>query len=196
MTPRCQRPLRPPAAAPLGRRRVVDVPEQVLWEGGISAKSMLGVWLVAAVASLIALAVAAYAFSDGGKLAGFGLLAAIALVWLVLGVQFARVRLGLHYRLTNQRLFYEHGIIKHVVDRIEVIAIEDLAYEQGVLDRLFGTGRIKIMSGDRSNPELYLAGIDNVQHVFGLIDQARRAERLRRSVSIDTIGSVDPQIGN
>jgi hypothetical protein len=30
-----------------------------------------------------------------------------------------------------------------------------------------------------------------VQHVFGLIDKARRAERLRRSVSIDTIGPAD-----
>jgi hypothetical protein len=177
--------------APLGRRRVADVPEQVLWEGGISAKSMFGTWLLAGLASLAALAAMAFLFSAGNKLAGCGLLAAVLLLWLYLAVQFARVRLGLHYKLTNQRLFYEHGIFRHVVDRIEVIAIEDLAYEQGVLDRIVGTGRIKIISGDRSNPELYLSGIDDVQTVFGLIDKARRAERLRRSVSIDAIGSSD-----
>jgi hypothetical protein len=102
----------------------------------------------------------------------------------------------LHYKLTNQRFFFQHGIVRRVVDRIEVIEIEDLAYEQGILDRMFGTGRIKIISGDRTNPVLWLNGIDDVQRVFALIDKARRAERMRRSVSIETIGNVDPQLGS
>ena len=46
-------------------------------------------------------------------------------------------------------------------------------------------GTIKIMSSDCTHPELFLEGIDRVAHVAGLIDEARRAERLRRGLFID-----------
>jgi membrane protein YdbS with pleckstrin-like domain len=184
------------AAAPLGRRRIADVPEEVLWENGVSVRSMFGIWLTAGVASLVGVVVAGYLFANSQPLVGGILLAGVAGLWIFLGLRFAIVRLGLHYKLTNQRFFFQHGIVRRVVDRIEVIEIEDLGYEQGILDRVFGTGRIKIISGDRTNPVLWLNGIDDVQHVFALIDKARRAERMRRSVSIETIGNVDPQVGS
>jgi membrane protein YdbS with pleckstrin-like domain len=179
------------AAGPIGRRRIVDVPEEVLWENGISARSMFGTWLTAGVASLIGLAGAGYLYSTARQLPAWIVLAAVAGLWLLLGLNFALARLGVHYKLTNQRFFFQHGILRRVVDRIEVIEIEDLAYEQGLLDRVLGTGKIKIISGDRTNPVLWLNGIDNVQEVFAMIDRARRAERMRRSVSIETIGGAE-----
>jgi len=175
-----------PAAALLGRRRgIPDVPEEVLWEGGYSPKAMFGGWIAGGLVSLLLLAAAA--FLRGRTEYWWAPLAAIALVWFYLLAQLLSLRLSVHYKLTNQRLFNQRGILSRKVNRVEVIDIDDVAYEQGILERMFNVGRIKVMSSDRTDPVLWLVGIENVQDVFTLIDKARRAERMRRGVAIDAV---------
>ena len=77
--------------------------------------------------------------------------------------------------------------MRQVTDRIEAIDMDDVAYEQGILQRLVGVGTIKVISSDRSHPELFLKGIDNVSHVARLIDDARHKERLRRGLHIESV---------
>jgi hypothetical protein len=67
------------------------------------------------------------------------------------------------------------------------IDIDDLTFEQGIVQRMFGVGKIRISSSDRTHPEIILVGIDNVKYVADLIDDARRKERRRRGVHIETI---------
>ena len=168
------------------RGRGPDPPEQVLWEAGYSPKAMVGSWAVAAVVSVIVLVLTIIFW---GSLAPWGWvpLVGIALLWLALLAWLFYTRLNVHYRLTNQRLFHERGVLRRETNRIEVINIDDVAFNQGIFDRMFGTGRIEITSSDRSDPVLKLEGIDDVHRVSDLIDGARRAERLRRGMSIEAI---------
>jgi membrane protein YdbS with pleckstrin-like domain len=96
-------------------------------------------------------------------------------------------RVSVKYRLTNQRLFHEQGILRRVTDRIELIDIDDVTMEQGLLERLFGVGTIHVSSSDRTAPNLQMPGIDDVKAVADTIDQARRAERQRRGVFIESV---------
>jgi uncharacterized membrane protein YdbT with pleckstrin-like domain len=91
------------------------------------------------------------------------------------------------YRLTNQRLFHEKGILRRVTERIELIDIDDVTMEQGLMERLFGVGTVHVTSSDRSSPELLMPGIDDVKAVADTIDHARRAERHRRGVFIESV---------
>lgn len=158
-------------------------PEESLWQGSYSPKAMVGTWLLMIVASIALLIVPS--FVEG--LTYTIVLILIALGWIVIGGAYAARRLGYHYELTSQRFIHKSGLLTRRTDRIEVIDIDDVSYQQGPIQRLFGVGTINITSSDRSDPELDLHGINKVSEVAGLIDDVRRTERRRRSLHIESI---------
>jgi uncharacterized membrane protein YdbT with pleckstrin-like domain len=89
------------------------------------------------------------------------------------------------YRLTNQRFVHRRGLLAIRTDRIETIDIDDVAFTQGIIERMMGVGTIRLTSTDRSDPELILRGIEKVQEVASLMDGARRKERVRRGLHIE-----------
>jgi hypothetical protein len=52
---------------------------------------------------------------------------------------------------------------------------------------VLGVGTIRITSSDRTHPQLVLRGIESVREVSGLIDSARRKERVRRGLHIESV---------
>lgn len=171
------------AAVSRGR---TDTVEEDLWQGGFSPRAMFGTWIGCGLVTAVAL-MAALLLSAVAPWLWMIALPAVLALWAWQGVRFALRRLGLSYRLTNQRFFHESGILRRTTNRIEVIDMDDITYTQGVVDRFFGVGTIKVSSTDVSHPVLTIEGIDDVQRVAGLIDNARRAERLRRGLHIETV---------
>lgn len=165
-------------------RAAGDVAEQEQWRGSYSYKAMTGTLIAAGLITIVGL-VALIRLRD---IEWFRLvdLCCIMLLWIVVGVSMLRRRLGIRYRLTNQRLFIEKGILRRITERIEVIDIDDLQFEQNLVERLFDVGSITLTSTDRSVPKFWLQGIEHVQEVSDLIDQARRAERNRRGLYIES----------
>ena len=121
-------------------------------------------------------AVAALIMFHNVKYLPQGILAFVVVLWVFAGIAIARRRLGIRYRLTNQRFFLERGILNRVTERIEVIDIDDLQFEQNLFERMVDVGSITLTSTDHDVPKFRLQGIDHVQEVSDLIDQARRAE--------------------
>jgi membrane protein YdbS with pleckstrin-like domain len=160
-----------------------DVAEQELWRGTFSYKAMMGPIMIAGVLTLMAIIVM---LIGSRAWLTYGLLAATLILWLAAVGPGLRRRMGTRYRLTNQRFFIETGILRRVTDRIEVIDIDDLQFEQNLIERTFDVGSITLTSNDRSVPKVALLGIEHVQHVADLIDQARRAERNRRGLYLET----------
>lgn len=165
---------------------------EVLWEGGFSWKAMFGWWLVAAVVTiLLAAAGVASMFTEQTKeyrlYIWIGGAAVAALLWLWLLGLAAYRRMSLHYKLTPELFEHREGVLSTRNDRIELIDINDIAYEQGMLDRMMDTGTIKITSSDVSHGELVLIGIENVGEVCNKIDAARRAIREQRAVQFHAV---------
>lgn len=153
--------------------------EQDLWTGGYSGKAMYGTWILGGV---ITIGLAAGAFL------GFPPIAiAIPVLWIVLGCMLAYKKLSVYYELTTQRFIHKSGILKRVTDRIEVIDIDDVTYEQGIVQRMLGVGTIRLSSSDRTHPELVLKGIDQVDKIADMVDDIRRKERRRRGLHIEAI---------
>jgi len=164
------------------RKNLDDDPEVDIWTGGYSPKAMIGTWVLCGVITFGTLSAAAILLRNRMWL-GILVIAIIAL-WAVPLVMLAYRRLSIRYRLTTQRLFHESGIIKRRVDRIEAIDMDDVTYEQRLFERMVGCGTIRIVSSDRTDPNFVMSGIENVSQVSADIDQARRAERVRRGVHI------------
>jgi membrane protein YdbS with pleckstrin-like domain len=162
-----------------------DDPEEEVWSGNYSPKAMYGLWIAAAVATIVGLIAVGLWQNNTLGWSIFGV--AVLLVWGGLLLSLAYRRMAVRYRLTTQRLFHEKGILRRVTDRIETIDIDDVTYEQGLVERMVGVGTIHVSSSDRTTPELVMPGIDQVQDVADKIDRARRAERARRGLYIESV---------
>lgn len=177
----------PPVSAdsPTGGRRVNDVPEVIVWEGSFSPKAMIGPF-VGSIAATVALVAAAVWFRESWFWAvplGLALI-----LWLLAFGKLAINRLGVSYKLTNQMFYHREGVLTRTTNRIELIEIHDVTYQQGLVERIVNVGKIVITSNDRTHPHLRLPGIEDVEAVAKKIDDARRAEQVRRGRRIESIG--------
>ena len=52
------------------------------------------------------------------------------------------------YTLTNQRLYIENGILAKSKVDIPLNKINDVSFQQGIFQRIFGSGNIKVLTGN------------------------------------------------
>lgn len=160
--------------------------EVELWSGTYSPKAMVGPAVGLAVLTVLGLVLASFAGPSGWIVVGI----AAVLAWAILGLVVWYRRLSVRYQLTTYRFFHESGLLSRTRNRIEVIDINDVTLQQGLIERMFNVGTIHIQSSDVTHPDLYLPGIEDVGRVTDLIDNTRRAERQRRGLFMENIGGV------
>ena len=158
--------------------------EQELWRGGFSPKAMVGYWIIAAIATVAAIVAGVFIPEPITWTVGLGIAAAL---WVSLIVYFFYLRLSIDYRLTTQRLIFRRGILHQVTNRTEMIDIDDVQVTQGLVERMLGVGTIRLLSSDTSDPSLVMRGIDDALNVSHLIDNARRDERRKRGMYIESV---------
>jgi uncharacterized membrane protein YdbT with pleckstrin-like domain len=167
----------------------VDTKEEVeveLWRGGYSPKAMIGNWIASGLIGVMLLVIAFVWLSDY-PLTFWVAIAAAFLPALYSLVVLGYRKLSVHYLLTNQRFIHESGFLSRTTNRIEVLDMDDISFEQGLVERMLGVGTIRIHSSDVSHPELFLRGIDNVAEISNLLDNTRRGERRKRGLHIESI---------
>ena len=94
------------------------------------------------------------------------------------------------YRLTTFPLFHETGHSSRTRDRIEVIDIDDVTLQQGLIERMFNVGTIH-MRVQRQEPRRTFnmhRHRKRARRSTDLIDNTRRAERQRRGVFMENVG--------
>jgi hypothetical protein len=160
----------------------VNAPDVELWTGGYSPKAMFGNW-IACGATTIGLLVLGIITSGWWTF----VLVAVVLAWASQGLLLLYRRLSVRYRLTTQRFIHESGLLARTTNRMEVIDMDDITFRQSLFERFFNVGTLRIISSDRTDPDLKLPGIDNIADVAAKFDDARRAERRRRGLHIESI---------
>jgi membrane protein YdbS with pleckstrin-like domain len=158
--------------------------EEELWSGTYSGKAMVGPAVGLAILTIAGLVAGSFAPPIGWAIAAI----AAIILWAIFGVVLMYRKLSVQYRLTTFRFFHEAGILSRIRNRIEVIDINDVTLQQGLIERMFNVGTIHIQSSDVTHPNIYLPGIEDVHRVTDLIDNTRRSERQRRGVFMENIG--------
>jgi membrane protein YdbS with pleckstrin-like domain len=87
-----------------------------------------------------------------------------------------------HYRVTNYRIDYEHGILFKDMDTLELWHVEDVSLRQGPCDRIFNVGTITIVSGDATTPRLELKSVDNPRKLLETLKTRIIAVKRQRGV--------------
>jgi len=99
---------------------------------------------------------------------------AIVLPWLVIRTT--------RYRITSYRIDFERGILKKKIDTLELWHVDDIKFEQGLLDRMMNVGSITVLSNDRTNPKLELHGIPDPRKIFDALKERVIAVKRQRGV--------------
>jgi len=162
-----------------------EEPELEVWEGAYCSKAMVGKWIGAGILTVVVLVsmLKVKSLGENWKITLLGL----AVLWIGLVAMFFYRKWNVSYQLTTQRFIHRSGILTRVSNRIEVIDIDDVTYHQGLIERMLNVGSVQLVSSDRTHPELWLRGIDNVKEVADQIDDLRRRERRRRGLHIESI---------
>lgn len=158
--------------------------EQVLWSGGYGWRAGYREWLVLL---LFAIGVATAHFYDPQRITLLRFILATAIAGLLTMALVGYRTLDARYTLTDQRLIHRNGFIFWKTDRIELIDVDDLRFEDNIFERILDVGNIHVVSSDRSHPRLVMRGIPHAAQVYDLIETARRDERQRRGLFVEAI---------
>jgi membrane protein YdbS with pleckstrin-like domain len=175
--------------------------EETLWEGSPALK-MLALDLVSTVLFSLALSLVVYlgyqpavhflmglsrqtagtvrAYEPGLRLAAIAFVLVMVgrriggLIWRGLALR------GHRYRLSNQRLVLESGVLSKSVTEIDIRTVEEVSFHQSFAERLLGIGRVSLVS---SSPALTAAvglrGPGRTLALVGLLDPRAVRERIR-----------------
>jgi len=106
-----------------------------------------------------------------------GPVAAAFVLWsLYLLATFAGRR-AVRYRLTQQRLEVERGILGRRYESIDLWRVRDVVLEQTLLERMRGVGRITVLSTDQVEPELTVGPVASAKRLYDRLRDAVAAAR-------------------
>ena len=128
---------------------------------------------LAAVSDLSADAKAAVAADHAtiGTVVALAIAAVVVLRLARLGWQIAVLK-GQRYRVTNQRLVIESGVLSRRIEEIDMRTVEDLAFHQSLLDRLLGVGTVVVVAADKTAGRHSLVGLSSPRQTRELIRSA------------------------
>jgi uncharacterized membrane protein YdbT with pleckstrin-like domain len=108
------------------------------------------------------------------------------LIWLLVPALYAIWRWALTnahvYQLTSQRLIERSGLLSKDTQTLELYRVKDIAIEQPFLQRLFGRGRVVLMTSDRTTPRVVLSAIGEPQRVATIIREKVEHARVAKGV--------------
>ena len=96
------------------------------------------------------------------------------------------------YRLSEDRLFFEKGLLNLKADEVLLYRVQDLELTISLGQRIFGVGTVCVHSSDKSIPHLDLKDIKHPREVKELIHQCvEDAKDRRRMRATEVLGRDD-----
>ena len=111
-----------------------------------------------------------------------------------------RRRLGLplsftRYSMTEDRFFLETGVFNIRTEEVLLYRVRDISLERKLGQRLFGVGTIRIVSSDKTMPELVIKNIKHPREVKELIHKQVEEMKIKRRMRFGEI-SGDFSLGD
>jgi uncharacterized membrane protein YdbT with pleckstrin-like domain len=75
------------------------------------------------------------------------------------------VMLSTRYRLTNQRIFIDRGILSQAIDQTELIRVDDVRVFKSFVDRVMGLGTVELLTTDSTEKKVIIEGIGEPDRV-------------------------------
>jgi uncharacterized membrane protein YdbT with pleckstrin-like domain len=160
-----------------------DDQEVIYFEGSPLIRGELGKMILSVVvaAALIVAAIYLRWYRDDLTLPWWAVLLMFVLAIIALTVPYLITRMR-RYRISNYRIDYERGLLSKRIDTLELWHVDDISFQQGLLDRIFNVGKVTVLSDDKTTPKLELEGLPNPRPIFDSLKQRVIAVKRQRGV--------------
>jgi uncharacterized membrane protein YdbT with pleckstrin-like domain len=95
----------------------------------------------------------------------------VAIVALTLVIGYLR-RVSTKYLITNQRLRISRGIVRRNVQETRLERVQNVNYNQSVLDRMFGVGTVDFDTAGTDDSEFRFVWVNRPEEVVRAVDHA------------------------
>ena len=146
----------------------------------ITLKPKLGYWVskyfvIIVVASLLPFSAI---YWDLEMPVHYALMVLFLVVWIMLCYTYIDTLFATKWIITKDELIFRHGIISRREEHLELYRVIDYSEKQNFLQLVFGNKTVKVISGDASDPILYMYGIDrNIPIIDTLRDRVKIARK-------------------
>ena len=141
--------------------------ERELYEGRPSWRALMSFYVIGlGVAALVVVIVGLLADSLGPAIAIAAVLAGLTLV-----VGYLR-RIGTKNLITTQRLRISRGIVRTTVQETRLERVQNVNYQQGVLDRMLGVGTVDFDTAGSDDSEFRFEWVNEPEQVVRAVDHA------------------------
>ena len=90
------------------------------------------------------------------------------------------------YEVTDQRIKLKTGILSQEIDECELYRVRDYKIVKPFFQRIFGLGKIELVTSDRSNSNINLNGIKDPENLYNLIrDNVEKTRRKTGTRELD-----------
>ena len=152
--------------------------ERELYEGRPSWRALMSFYVLGIGAAVVVLVILGLLADSWGAAAGIA--AAIVVLTLVIG--YLR-RVSTKYLITTQRLRISRGIVSKNVQETRLERVQNVNYQQGVLDRMLGVGTVDFDTAGTDDSEFRFEWVNEPEQVVRAVDSAveeARGEAQRR----------------
>jgi uncharacterized membrane protein YdbT with pleckstrin-like domain len=106
-------------------------------------------------------------------------IATLGLAWVWLYFK----RGGTNYRITNQRIVIDRGILSKKMEQLDLYRIQDFTVDRPLGQRIMGTGNIRLSTFDKTTPSVELFGLKtDVVTLYEVLRRAVEANKAARGV--------------
>src|SRR3954449_10182135 len=147
----------------------MDLPrdEHVLYEGRPSWRALMSFYATGLVTAVVAVVVIAVLIGEVAIGSGVG----VVLVVGTLVIGYLR-RLFTRYLITDQRLRISRGFIRRHVQEARLDRVQNVNYDQGFIDRLFGVGTVDFDTAGSDDADFKFAWVAGPEDVVRAVHTA------------------------
>ena len=141
--------------------------ERELYEGRPSWRALISFYLLGLGVAIAVLVVLGFLADNMGT----AVVIAVVIAGLTLVIGYLR-RIATKYLITTQRLRISRGILRKKVQETRLERVQNVNYEQGVLDRMLGVGNVDFDTAGSDDSEFRFAWVNGPEDVVRAVDQA------------------------
>ena len=141
--------------------------EHELYEGRPSWRALLSFYVLGIGVAVGVLVILGFLADNLGT----GVLIAVVIAALTLVIGYFR-RISTKYLITTQRLRISRGILRKKVQETRLERVQNVNYEQGVLDRILRVGNVDFDTAGTDDSEFRFEWVNNPEGVVRAVDQA------------------------
>lgn len=141
--------------------------ERELYEGRPSWRALMSFYLGGVGLAVVVVVVVGLVADEWG----ISVAVAVAIVALTLLIGYLR-RVSTKYLITTQRLRISRGIVRRHVQETRLERVQNVNYQQSVIDRVLGVGTVDFDTAGTDDSEFRFDWVDGPEQVVRAVDHA------------------------